>query len=224
MSPTSETRGAPKILPSNVTVWSVVGMKSSLRVWTYGVMSSSHFCDANSAVQTTSSSKASQSPDFAFWRCTNWSCCCCASSGNSVSLTWRSGLAALNSLMVSLRSPEVSLPEQYVTLPLAFFIDAGSTALMPDVAPFSLVLDPPPPESLPQATIRTVQARAAQSRKTNRLDTSSPSGLPRCCAPWTRLPWSVAAMADRDLERTHGPPGGALSAVTLAHRYRRAIH
>src|SRR3954454_1886087 len=198
MSPTSETRGAPKILPSNVTVWSVVGMKSSLRVWTYGVMSSSHFCDANSAVQTTSSSKASQSPDLAFWRCTNWSCCCCASSGNSVSLTWRSGLAALNSLMVSLRSPEVSLPEQYVMLPLAFFIDAGSTALTPDVAPFSLVLLPPPPESLPQATMRTAQARTAQSRKTDRLDTSSPSGLPQLSRPLDLPSVEGRRVADRD--------------------------
>ena len=110
--PASEARGAPKTLPSNVTVSSVDGMKSSLRVSMYCDMSISHFWDANSAVQTTSSSNASQSPDFAFWRCTNWSCCCWASSGNSTSLTWRSGFALLNSAMVSLRSPEVSLPEQ----------------------------------------------------------------------------------------------------------------
>src|SRR5690348_9354294 len=152
-------------------------MKSLLRVSMYFVMSMSHFWDANSAVQTTSSSNASQSPDFAFWRWTNWSCCCWASSGNSTSLTWRFGFALLNSAIVSLRSPEVSLPEQYVTVPLALFIDAGSTDFTPE-----LPLDDPPPEepppplsSPPHAATNTPHASAAHNIKRNLLDTISPS-------------------------------------------------
>src|SRR5690349_24760459 len=98
-------------------------MKSSLRDCTYGVMSMSHFWDANSAVQTTSSSNPSQSADFAFWRWTNWSCCCWASSGNSTRLTLTSDWDLLNCATVSFRSPDVSLPELYVTVPLALSID-----------------------------------------------------------------------------------------------------
>src|SRR4029453_3087509 len=120
-------------------------MNSFLRDSMYGVMSISHFWDANSAVQTTSSSKPSQSEDLARWRCVNWSCCCCASSGNSVSLIVLPGLALLNSATPSLRSPEVSLPLQYVALPLAFSIDAGSTCLTPSVEPVSELAPPPPP-------------------------------------------------------------------------------
>src|ERR687888_2752557 len=122
MSPTSETFGTPKIFPSYVTVASVDGMKSLLRASTYFDMSISHFWDANSAVQTTSSSNPSQSPDFAFWRWTNWSCCCWASSGNSTRFTWTCDCDLLNCAIVSFRSPDVSLPEQYVTVPLAFCI------------------------------------------------------------------------------------------------------
>src|SRR3954466_6621053 len=152
-------------------------MKSSLRVSMYFDMSISHFWDANSAVQTTSSSNASQSPDFAFWRWTNWSCCCWASSGNSTRLTWRFGLALLNSAMPSLRSPDVSLPEQYVTLPLALFIDAGSTDFTPEVLPVPPPPEEPPPPLLPppHAATRTPQASAVHIIKRNLLDTISPS-------------------------------------------------
>src|SRR3954447_22344779 len=151
-------------------------------------MSISHFWDANSAVQTTSSSKPSQSPDLAFCRCTNWSCCCWASSGNSTSLIMTFGLALLNSAIDSLRSPEVSLPEQYVAVPLALSIDAGSTAFAPEVLPVSDVPAVPPLESSPpQAATSTPQASAAQRSKRSLLDTISPSvrmcGLERTLLP-----------------------------------------
>ena len=77
-----------------------------------GVMSSSHFWEANSAVQTTSDSNPSQSADLARWRWMNWLRCSSADSGNSSSLAFMSGLALLNSAMPSLRSPDVSLPVQ----------------------------------------------------------------------------------------------------------------
>src|SRR5215210_4670208 len=98
-------------------------------------MSSSHFCEANSAVQTTSDSKPSQSADLARWRWMNWLRCSSADSGNSRSLAVRPGLALLNSLTASLRSPDVSLPVQYVTLPFALSIDDTSTDFAPLVWP-----------------------------------------------------------------------------------------
>ena len=55
-----DARHAPDLVLV-VTGSSVEGMNSALRASTYGVMSSSHFCEANSAVQTTSASKTSQS-------------------------------------------------------------------------------------------------------------------------------------------------------------------
>src|SRR3954451_16339298 len=104
-------------------------------------MSYSHFCDANSAVHTTSDSKTSQSADLARWRWVNLLRCSSADSGNSRSFAVRPGLALLNSLTPSMRSPEVSLPVQYVTLPLALSIDFGSICL----APSTLAWAPEPP-------------------------------------------------------------------------------
>src|SRR5215216_3134729 len=109
-------------------------------------MSYSHFCEANSAVQMTSDSKTSQSADLARWRWMNWLRCSSADSGNSRSFAVRPGLALVNSATPSLRSPEVSLPVQYVTLPFALSIDAGSIFLAPDVCPPP---PPPPPSSSP---------------------------------------------------------------------------
>jgi hypothetical protein len=57
----------------------------------YGVMSYSHFWEANSAVQITSDENTSQSPDFACWRWMNWLRCSSAEAGNSTSLAFRSG-------------------------------------------------------------------------------------------------------------------------------------
>ena len=44
----------PQYLPSKWTVASVAGISPAFLPSTYGVMSYIHFCDANSAVQTTS--------------------------------------------------------------------------------------------------------------------------------------------------------------------------
>src|SRR3954454_22861452 len=109
-------------------------------------MSYSHFCDANSEVQTTSDSKTSQSADVARWRWVNWLRCSSADSGNSRSLAFKPGLALLNSLTPSIRSPEVSLPVQYVTLPLALSIDFGSFCFAP--LTFASPPEPPPPPLL----------------------------------------------------------------------------
>ena len=92
-------------------------MISSLRDSTYGVMSISHFWDANSAVQITSDEKMSHSPDLASWRCTNCARCSSAEVENSTSLTVTPLSCLLNSSMASLMSPAVSLPMQTVTSP-----------------------------------------------------------------------------------------------------------
>src|SRR5215218_8670432 len=110
----------------------------------YGVRSYSHFCDANSAVQTTSDEKTSQSPDFACWRWMNWLRCSSADGGNSVALSVMFGYFALNASSVVFRKPVVSLPTQYVTEPLAFCMDAGSMTLAP-----SVWLPPPPVAAAP---------------------------------------------------------------------------
>ena len=80
----------------------------------YGVMSYSHFCEANSAVQITSEEKTSHSPDLACWRwmnCWRWAS---AEAGNSSSLavTPCDLNFALKSLTACVAAPEVSLPVQ----------------------------------------------------------------------------------------------------------------
>src|SRR4051794_41140126 len=147
-------------------------MNSSWRFWMYGVMSYSHFCDANSAVQTTSDSKTSQSADLARWRWMNWLRCSSADSGNSRSFAVRPGLALLNSLTPSMRSPDVSLPVQYVTLPLALSIDFGSIFFAPSI--FWPPEEPPPPPLLlllllsdPHAATTTAMTAARQTTSTN---------------------------------------------------------
>src|SRR5829696_9232861 len=142
-------------------------MNSSLRDSMYGVMSVSHFCDANSAVQTTSDSNTSQSADLARWRWMNWLRCSSADSGNSRSFAVRPGLAFVNSLTPSLRSPEVSLPVQYVTLPLALSIDAGSIFFAPSVWPVD-VSPPLLPLSLSSPHAATTTAMATARHITNR--------------------------------------------------------
>src|SRR4051812_1167625 len=119
-------------------------------------MSYSHFCDANSDVQTTSDSKTSQSADLARSRWMNWLRCSSADSGNSSSLAFIPGLSLLNCLTPSIRSPEVSLPVQYVTLPLALSIDLGSITLAPvTFLPPEAPPPPPPPLSEPHAATAT---------------------------------------------------------------------
>ena len=87
-------------------------MYSAFFFSTYGVMSYSHFCDANSAVQITSEENMSQSPDLASWRCTNDCRCWPASGENSTSSTVTPVFLALNVLTQSFASPAVSLPWQ----------------------------------------------------------------------------------------------------------------
>ena len=126
-------------------------------------MSSSHFWLANSAVQITSEQKTSHSPDLASWRWMNWLRCSSADAGNSSSLAFRPSALnfALNSLTAAVWSPDVSLPRQKVTLPLAACdassVGAFATPLVTPVA--SCVAEPPPPpppllslSSLPHAT------------------------------------------------------------------------
>src|ERR671911_778438 len=110
-------------------------------------MSMSHFWDANSAVQITSDEKTSHSPDFASWRWTNCARCSSAEVENSSSLTVTPVFSSLNCLASAVLSPDVSLPRQNVTSPLAPSIDFGSMVLAPSVWPVSSVLAPPPPVS-----------------------------------------------------------------------------
>src|SRR3954451_22987059 len=143
-------------------------MYSDFFEFMYGVRSYSHFCEANSAVQITSEENTSQSPDLACWRWMNWLRCSSADSGNSSSFAVRPGLALLNSLTPSMRSPEVSLPVQYVTLPLALSIDFGSIVLAPVI--LLPPEDPPPPPLLllePHAATTTAMTAARHTASTN---------------------------------------------------------
>src|SRR5687768_6416250 len=82
---------------------------------------------------------------------------------------------SLNRLIAAVLSPEVSLPRQNVTSPLAPSAEAGSMAL----APLSEPPPPPPPSSSspPHAATNTAHASAAHNRYRSLLDTSSPSVL-----------------------------------------------
>src|SRR5882724_11395436 len=129
-------------------VSSVDGMNSALRSLTVSVMSNSHFCAANSAVQITSEKKTSHSGDFACSRWTNWLRCSSADVGNSSSLADRP--CALNFVLKSLTAavwlPDVSLPRQNVTLPVAS-LDAATVGALatPFVTPLAVVDAAPPP-------------------------------------------------------------------------------
>ena len=120
------------------------------RAWSmYGVRSYSHFWLANSAVQITSELKTSQSSDLACWRWMNAARCWSADAGNSVIVAFQPWppYLALKSLTSSFPEPVVSLPVQYLTVPLGgLFIDAGSMTLAPLTSvPPPDVLAPPPP-------------------------------------------------------------------------------
>src|SRR3954469_9623619 len=131
-------------------------------------MSYSHFWEANSDVHTTSDSKTSQSADLARSRWVNWLRCSSADSGNSRSLAVRPGFSLLKFLTPSIRSPEVSLPVQYVTLPLALSIDFGSIVLAPLI--FVPPEAPPPPPLLlsePHAATTTAMTAARHTTSTN---------------------------------------------------------
>src|SRR6266540_355246 len=115
-------------------------------------MSSSHFCAANSAVQITSEKNTSHSGDLASWRWTNWLRCSSADVGNSSSFADRPCALkfALNFLTAAVWFPDVSLPRQNVTLPVAS-LDAASVGAFatPFVTPDACVAAPPPPPVLP---------------------------------------------------------------------------
>src|SRR5215211_7031904 len=114
MRPASVACGTPKYFPSTSLDWSVDGMNTDLRSFTYSDMSSSHFWAANSAPQMTSEKKMSHSPDFARWRCTNWLRCSSADSGNSLIVAlspWPANFL-LKSLTDLICAPDVSLPVQ----------------------------------------------------------------------------------------------------------------
>src|SRR4029077_10412876 len=96
-------------------------MKSDLRSLTVSVMSSSHFCAANSAVQITSEKNTSHSGDFDSPRRAQLLRCSSAEVGNSRSFAerpWALNLV-LKSLTAAVWLPDVSLPRQNVTLPVA---------------------------------------------------------------------------------------------------------
>src|SRR5262245_38231651 len=131
-------------------------------------MSSSHFCAANSAVQITSEKNTSHSDDFASWRWTNWLRCSSADVGNSSSFADRPFAlnCALNFLTAAVWLPDVSLPRQNVTLPVAS-LDAATVGAFatPFVTPLACVeaaVPPPPPPPplslLPQATTNIADA------------------------------------------------------------------
>src|SRR6266540_7391116 len=132
-------------------------------------MSSSHFCAANSAVQITSEKNTSHSADLASWRWTNWLRCSSAEVGNSSSLAVRPEALffALKSLTAAVWLPDVSLPRQNVTLPVASLdaatVGAFATPFVTPVAAAVLVVPPPPPpllllSSLPHATTNIASA------------------------------------------------------------------
>src|SRR3954469_2383340 len=112
---------------------------------TYGVMSYSQPCEANSAVQITSERKTSHSGSRASWRWTNCWRWASAEAGNSRIRTDRPCALyfALKRLDHSFVSPVVSLPVQYVTRPVAFRIEPRSIALAFLTARGALPLDPP---------------------------------------------------------------------------------
>src|SRR5258708_38620308 len=99
-------------------------------------MCSSHLGCANSAVQLTSERKTSHSGDFACSRWMNWLRCSSADSGNSSSLAFSPEAAnfALNWLTAAVLLPDVSLPRQYVTLPVAPSDAASVGALVAPLA------------------------------------------------------------------------------------------
>src|SRR3954447_18185751 len=90
----------------------------------------------------------SQSPDFACWRWMNCWRCASAEAGNSSSFTVMPVFLALYAFTHAWALPAVSLPWQYVTVPLAPFATFGSSTFAPDVVlppPPELALLPPPP-------------------------------------------------------------------------------
>src|SRR3954453_6889628 len=152
--------------PSYVAV-SIEGVSMRpLILLTYGVMSYSQPCEANSAVQITSERKTSHSGSRASWRWTNCWRCASAEAGNSRIRTERPCALyfALKRLDHSLVSPVVSLPVQYVTRPFAFCIAPRSIALafLTTCDPLPVEEDPPePPLSPPQAAASRAVAVAA---------------------------------------------------------------
>src|SRR5919198_1001956 len=141
-------------------VLSVAGMKSPRRFWTYDVRSYSHFWEANSAVQTTSEEKTSQSPDFACSRWTNWLRCSSADGENSTSFAVSpcDAYRLLNRATTSCATPGVSLPLQNLMTPgltgaLASSTFAPEICVVDDVPP-----DPPPPHA---ANVRVQASRPA---------------------------------------------------------------
>src|SRR5437879_3532291 len=134
-------------------------------------MSSSHFCSANSAVQTTSDRNTSHSPDFDCSRWTNWLRCSSADVGNSSILADRPCALnfALKALTAAVLLPDVSLPRQYVTVPVASCEAASVGAFFtPSVAPVAWVEAPPPLPVLALSLLLLPQAATNSARATTR--------------------------------------------------------
>src|ERR687887_2673843 len=106
----------------------------------------------------------SHSPDLACWRWTKWLRCSSADSGNSSIFIFRpcDAYFLLNASVAAFWLPDVSLPRQKVTVPLAPLASASVGAFCdPSGAPVLAEppLEPPPPSSPPHPA--TTSAAAA---------------------------------------------------------------
>src|SRR3954452_5867118 len=110
----------------------------------------------------------SQSPDFACWRwmnCWRWAS---AEAGNSSSLTVMPVFLALYAFTHAWALPAVSLPWQYVTVPLAPLARVGSRTFAPGVVlpPLLEALPPPPPPPPPPLSLPPQAATTSEQRAT----------------------------------------------------------
>src|SRR3954452_15507324 len=117
----------------------------------------------------------SQSPDFACWRWMNCWRCASAEAGNSSSFTVMPVFLALYAFTHAWAFPAVSLPWQYVTVPLAPFARLGSMTFAPDVVsppPPPAAADPPPPPPPPPPPLSPPQA--AMTRELSATASAAP--------------------------------------------------
>src|SRR3954452_9889152 len=159
-------------------------------------MSSSHFCEANCAVQTTSEEKMSHSLDLASWRWMNWLRCSSADSGNSRSFirspcdaNW-----ALNLFIAACWLPDVSLPRQNVTLPFAPLASASVGAFCtPLVAPV-LFCPLAAPLPLPLELLLSSPPQAATTRAADAISAAARPLRTTMGVPSSRDPFRERAM------------------------------
>src|SRR3954452_24198139 len=95
------------------------------------------------------------------WRCAS------AEAGNSSSFTVMPVFLALYAFTQAWALPAVSLPWQYVTVPLAPFAEFGSMTFAPAVvlAPLPPDADPPPPPPPPPPLLSSPPPHAATTRE-----------------------------------------------------------